>query len=136
MAKTTTSIAKKAYGCDLCSDKIKKGEKYTRINSEYSDWFDWENDGSSPFQSFKRHTDCDKAYNLIVDSVDDMDELASFYQGGTRDALSETFGNLDKRQVMEGIPKSKRKFVEAFIKKAELEFGYSPEDDELSDTKK
>lgn len=130
MAKTTTPIAKKSYECDLCEGKIKKGEKYTRINSEYSDWFDWEDDGSSPFQSFKRHTDCHKAYELLVDSVNDMDELASFYQGGTREALSETFGNLDKRQVMEDIPKSKRKSVEAFIKKAGLEFGYSPESDE------
>ncbi len=130
MSKTTTPIAKKSYACDLCGDKIKKGEKYTRINSEYSDWFDWEDDSSSPFQSFKRHTDCNKAYNLLVHSVNDMDELASFYQGGTRDALSETFGNLDRRQVMEDIPKAKRKFVEAFIKKAGLKFGYSPEKEE------
>jgi hypothetical protein len=83
--KITEYKGRKDYKCDLCLENIREGEKYRLIVTEKSDWIDWDPD-INPRQTFRRHIECDKAQEILVDFFGD-ESYCHFYDRGAHDEI-------------------------------------------------
>lgn len=73
---------KKDHKCDLCRKRIEKGNLYVEIMSELDDWnVPREDLEHGPFQTFRRHINCDKAWKMISELFGDGDSFCYFYDG-------------------------------------------------------
>ena len=87
-------ISEKDVVCDICGKKIEKGNPYAKIESEPDDWnLAVEYLEYGPFQTFSRHTDCDKAWKMISDALGDGELFCYFYDGGAEGMAFESLQN-------------------------------------------
>ena len=95
--------ARKEYLCDICNKPILKGELYTRLTTEPSDW-DWEilDESQSPYMTFHRHKKCNTSWEMLLAYADD-EYFGMAYGGGIYHLIPDIFSEYDGSIVLEEL---------------------------------